>query len=104
MREPVTRTDAAEKQTSTATQRTYAIPTSKSVRLTSRRLGVSVMNKDEVKGKAKDAMGRAERKIAKATGDIKTEARGIAQRVEGKVQKIAGKAKDTIRPRKKDAA
>ena len=53
------------------------------------------MNKDEVKGKMKDVAGRAERKLGKATGNIKTEARGVARQVEGKVQKILGKVKDT---------
>lgn len=62
------------------------------------------MNKDEVKGKMKDVVGRVERKMGKATGDMKTEARGIARQAEGKVQKIVGKVKGTIRPRKKDAA
>jgi uncharacterized protein YjbJ (UPF0337 family) len=95
--EPVTRTDAAEKQTSTATQRTCAIPTSNSVRLISCRRGVSVMNKDEVKGKMKNVVGRAERELGKATGNKKTEARGVARQAEGKLQNIVGKVKDTIR-------
>ena len=44
------------------------------------------MNKDEMKGKMKDVVGRAERKLGKATGNMKTEARGVARQAEGKVQ------------------
>ena len=51
------------------------------------------MNKDELKGKIKDAAGRAEREVGKATGDMKTEARGILRQAEGKVQKAFGKVK-----------
>jgi uncharacterized protein YjbJ (UPF0337 family) len=58
------------------------------------------MNKDEVKGKMKDVVGRAERKLGKVTGNMKTEARGVARQAEGKVQQIFGKAKDSIRKKK----
>jgi uncharacterized protein YjbJ (UPF0337 family) len=55
------------------------------------------MNKDEVKGKMKNVAGRAERKLGKAIGNKKIEARGGALQAEGKVQEIFGKAKDTIK-------
>lgn len=55
------------------------------------------MNKDEVKGKMKNVAGQAERKLGKATGSKKTEARGVAMQAEGKVQEIFGKVKDTIK-------
>jgi uncharacterized protein YjbJ (UPF0337 family) len=58
------------------------------------------MNEDEVKGKMKDVVGRAERKLGKVTGNLKTEARGVARQAEGKVQEIFGKAKATIRKKK----
>ena len=58
------------------------------------------MNKDEVNGKIKNIAGRAERKLGKATGNIKTEARGVARQAEGKVQEIFGKAKATLKNKK----
>jgi uncharacterized protein YjbJ (UPF0337 family) len=58
------------------------------------------MNKDEAKGKMKDVAGLAERKLGKATGNKKIEARGAALQAEGKVQEIVGKAKATIRKKK----
>jgi uncharacterized protein YjbJ (UPF0337 family) len=58
------------------------------------------MNKDEVKGKMKNVVGRAERELGKATGNKKTEARGVARQAEGKVQEIFGKAKATLQDKK----
>jgi uncharacterized protein YjbJ (UPF0337 family) len=58
------------------------------------------MNKDEVKGKMKNAVGQAERELGKVTGSKKLKARGGALQAEGKVQEIVGKAKATIRKKK----
>jgi uncharacterized protein YjbJ (UPF0337 family) len=62
------------------------------------------MNKDELKGKMKDAAGRAEREVGKATGDKKTEAHGMLRQAEGKVQKAVGKVKNAVRAGRKKAA
>ncbi len=80
------------------------------------------MDKDRLKGKAKDVTGRIERQAGEWAGDEKTQAKGAAKQAEGKVQNIAGRAKDAgrdalrnmhksdveeneeQRPRKKDVA
>ena len=62
------------------------------------------MNKDELKVKAKEVAGRVERSVGKATGNIKTEARGILRQAEGKVQKTFGKVKNAVRAGRKKAA
>jgi uncharacterized protein YjbJ (UPF0337 family) len=55
------------------------------------------MDKDEIKGKAKDVSGRVERKVGEWTGDKDAEAEGAAKQVEGKVQNAWGKTKDAVR-------
>ena len=52
------------------------------------------MNKDRVKGKAKDVAGRVERQVGEWTGDPEKQAKGAATQVEGKVQNTWGKVKD----------
>lgn len=55
------------------------------------------MNKDEVKGKAKDIAGGMQRQAGKMTGDRKSEGKGMARQVEGKVQNAWGKVKDAVK-------
>ena len=55
------------------------------------------MNKDQVKGKAKDIAGKAQEELGELTDDPQTEAKGEAKQVEGKVQKKAGDVKDAPR-------
>jgi uncharacterized protein YjbJ (UPF0337 family) len=55
------------------------------------------MDKDEVKGKAKDIAGRVERQVGEWTGDEKALVKGAAKQVEGKVQNAWGKAKDAVK-------
>jgi uncharacterized protein YjbJ (UPF0337 family) len=55
------------------------------------------MDKDEVKGKAKDIAGRVERQVGEWTGDTEAQAKGAAKQVEGKVQNAWGKAKDAVK-------
>jgi uncharacterized protein YjbJ (UPF0337 family) len=55
------------------------------------------MDKDQVKGKAKDVTGRVERKVGEWTGDKDTEAKGAAKQVEGKAQEAWGTVKDAIK-------
>lgn len=55
------------------------------------------MNKDEVKGKAKDTLGRIERQAGEWTGDSEKEAHGTAKQVEGKIQNAWGNAKDALK-------
>ena len=51
------------------------------------------MNKDELKGKAKDAIGRTERQVGEWTDNEKMQGEGLARQAEGKVQKGVGKVK-----------
>jgi len=60
------------------------------------------MNKDNLKGKAKDIAGRVERQAGEWTGDEKSQARGLARQAEGKVQKAWGDLKDAGQRAKKD--
>lgn len=55
------------------------------------------MDKDEIKGKAKDIAGRVERQVGEWTGDKDAEAEGTAKQAEGKVQNAWGKTKDAVR-------
>jgi uncharacterized protein YjbJ (UPF0337 family) len=55
------------------------------------------MDKDEIKGKAKDVIGRIQRQAGEWTGDKDTQAEGARKQVEGKAQTAWGKAKDAVR-------
>jgi uncharacterized protein YjbJ (UPF0337 family) len=55
------------------------------------------MDKDRVKGKAKDVGGRVQRQVGEWTGDNESQAKGAMKQVEGKVQNTIGKVKDSIR-------
>jgi uncharacterized protein YjbJ (UPF0337 family) len=55
------------------------------------------MDKDIVKGKAKDIAGRVQRQVGEWTGDEKDQVEGAAKQVEGKVQNAWGKAKDAVK-------
>jgi uncharacterized protein YjbJ (UPF0337 family) len=50
-------------------------------------------HKDEVKGKAKEVVGKVEQGVGRATGDEETTAAGEAREVEGKGQGLVGKVK-----------
>jgi len=48
------------------------------------------MNRDQVKGTAKDIAGKVQRKVGEVTGSTEQQVKGGAKRVEGKVQRGAG--------------
>lgn len=52
------------------------------------------MNRDQVKGRAKEALGKTQKTAGRAVGSAKTEAKGLAKEVVGKVQKHVGDARD----------
>jgi uncharacterized protein YjbJ (UPF0337 family) len=56
-----------------------------------------IMDKDELKGKAKDIAGRVERQAGEWTGDEETQAKGTIKQGEGKIQNAFGKAKDALK-------
>ena len=55
------------------------------------------MDKNRVKGKAKDIAGRVQRQVGEWTGNEKDQVEGAAKQVEGKVQNAWGKAKDAVK-------
>ena len=52
------------------------------------------MNRDQVKGRAKEAAGKIQQKAGKAAGSIKQQAKGLARQGAGKVQKSVGDARN----------
>ena len=55
------------------------------------------MNKDQVKGKAKDIGGKIQEQVGKAVGSSKQQAEGLSKQAEGKVQEKAGDVKETVK-------
>ena len=55
------------------------------------------MDKDRIKGKAKDIAGRIQRQKGEWTGNTEDQVKGASKQMEGKVQNIAGKIKDAAR-------
>lgn len=55
------------------------------------------MNKDQVKGTAKDAAGKVQRKAGEFTGSDKHQLKGAAKQAEGKTQKAYGDVKEDIK-------
>ena len=60
------------------------------------------MNKDHVKGQAKDIAGKVQQKVGEMTGSKKEQAKGLEKQVEGKVQKGIGDVKDAAHDANKD--
>jgi uncharacterized protein YjbJ (UPF0337 family) len=48
------------------------------------------MNRNQVKGAAKDVAGKVQRKVGELIGNQNQQAKGTAKQVEGKVQKRLG--------------
>ncbi len=55
------------------------------------------MDKDTIKGKAKDVAGRVERQVGEWTGDEEHQVKGAAKQAEGKLQNAFGKTKEALR-------
>jgi uncharacterized protein YjbJ (UPF0337 family) len=55
------------------------------------------VNKDQVKGTAKDIGGKVQEKAGELTGSKKEQAKGLANQAEGKLQKGAGDAKENVK-------
>lgn len=55
------------------------------------------MDKDRMKGTAKEIKGSVKKAVGKVTGDSKTEAEGAAEKTAGRIQRGVGKAKDGVR-------
>ena len=61
------------------------------------------MNRDQVKGKAKDVAGKVQQKVGQATGSTSQQVKGVAKQVEGKVQKGVGDANEALRDSERKA-
>lgn len=55
------------------------------------------MDKDLIKGTAKQAEGTVKEQVGKLTGDTSLEVEGKIEKVEGTIQKAFGKAKAALR-------
>lgn len=55
------------------------------------------MDKDRIKGSAKQAKGAVKEAVGKVTGDAKLEAEGKRDKTAGKIQNAIGGLKDTLR-------
>ena len=54
------------------------------------------MNRDQVKGRAKEVAGKVEKHVGRAIGSSRTEAKGLAKEITGKVQKTVGDVRDDL--------
>jgi uncharacterized protein YjbJ (UPF0337 family) len=54
------------------------------------------MNRNQVKGAAKDVAGKVQRKVGELTGNENQQAKGAAKQVEGKVQKGVGSVEQAL--------
>jgi len=55
------------------------------------------MNKDQIKGKAKDIGGKIQQEVGKAIGSSEQQAKGLNKQAEGKLQKSVGDAKEVVK-------
>jgi uncharacterized protein YjbJ (UPF0337 family) len=60
------------------------------------------INKDQVAGRAKEAVGKAQEVAGKAVGSLPEQAKGMANQVAGKAQAKFGDAKETVKQNYKD--
>lgn len=54
------------------------------------------MNKDQVKGAAKDVAGKVQQQAGKLVGSKRQQAKGLAKQLSGKTQKAVGDVKQAI--------
>ena len=59
------------------------------------------MNKDQLKGAAKDAAGKVQEKAGKITGSPQQESKGLGKQAAGKTQKTVGDVKEAVKDSRK---
>ena len=59
------------------------------------------MNKDQVKGEAKDIAGKVQEEAGKLVGSKAQQAKGLSKQIAGKVQKGVGDAKESLKDHNK---
>ena len=55
------------------------------------------MNKDQVKGEAKNVAGKIQEQAGKLVGSKEQQVKGLTKQISGKVQKGVGDAKETLK-------
>lgn len=55
------------------------------------------MNKDQIKGKAKDVGGKVQEEFGDAIGSSEQQVKGMSKQVEGKLQEKVGDVKESIK-------
>jgi uncharacterized protein YjbJ (UPF0337 family) len=55
------------------------------------------MNKDQVKGEAKDIAGKVQEEAGKLVGSKDQQVKGLSKQIAGKVQKGVGDAKEAVK-------
>ena len=55
------------------------------------------MNKDQLKGSVKDALGKLQKRAGRALGSTSQEAKGLARQSEGRVQKADGDLRQALK-------
>jgi uncharacterized protein YjbJ (UPF0337 family) len=55
------------------------------------------MNKEQIKGSTKDAVGKVQEKIGQAVGSDSQQVKGLEKQVEGKVEKSYGDIKEAVK-------
>jgi uncharacterized protein YjbJ (UPF0337 family) len=55
------------------------------------------MNKDQVKGKAKDVVGKVQEQTGKLVGSKEQQVKGLSKQISGKVQKGVGDVKQSVK-------
>lgn len=60
------------------------------------------MNKDQIKGRVREAAGKVQKKLGDALGSPVQEAKGMAREQAGKTQKNLGDAKEQVRKTRED--
>jgi len=60
-------------------------------------IGEEIMDKDRIKGSAKEIKGKIEEVTGKVLGDAKLESEGKAEQAAGKIQNVVGGVKDTLK-------
>ncbi|MFM9437204.1 uncharacterized protein YjbJ (UPF0337 family) [Janthinobacterium sp. CG_23.3] len=54
------------------------------------------MNKNQIKGEAKDIGGKIQQEVGELVGSSKQQAKGVANQVEGKLQKQVGNMQEAV--------
>jgi uncharacterized protein YjbJ (UPF0337 family) len=57
---------------------------------------IMTINKDQVKGAAKDVGGKIQEEVGKLTGSKSQQAKGLKKQAEGKIQKGVGDLKEAV--------